>query len=130
MPTPPVAERRQHAVTTHGITRQDPYHWLRADNWQQVMQEPESLPADIRAYLEAENAYTKELLEDPQAALVEKIYREIRGRIKEDETGLPEVVDGRLNQGRVFDLELPMTEVAEAYAAMDERRAIKVLLRP
>ena len=34
MPTPPVAERRQHAVTTHGITRHDPYHWLRADNWQ------------------------------------------------------------------------------------------------
>ena len=43
---------------------------------------------------------------------------------------LPEVLDGRLNPGRVFDLELPMTEVAEAYAAMDERRAIKVLLRP
>ena len=43
---------------------------------------------------------------------------------------LPEVLDGRLNPGRVFDLELPMAEVAEAYAAMDERRAIKVLLRP
>jgi threonine dehydrogenase-like Zn-dependent dehydrogenase len=43
---------------------------------------------------------------------------------------LPEVLDGRLNPGRVFDLELPLTEVAEAYAAMDERRAIKVLLRP
>ena len=43
---------------------------------------------------------------------------------------LPEVLDGRLNPGRVFDLELPLAEVAEAYAAMDERRAIKVLLRP
>ena len=43
---------------------------------------------------------------------------------------LPEVLDGRINPGRVFDLELPMAEVAEAYAAMDERRAIKVLLRP
>jgi threonine dehydrogenase-like Zn-dependent dehydrogenase len=43
---------------------------------------------------------------------------------------LPEVMDGRLNPGRVFDLELPLAEVAEAYAAMDERRAIKVLLRP
>jgi hypothetical protein len=30
----------------------------------------------------------------------------------------------------VFDLALPMAEVADAYAAMDERRAIKVLLRP
>lgn len=43
---------------------------------------------------------------------------------------LPEVLDGRLNPGVVFDLELPLTEVAEAYAAMDERRATKVLLRP
>jgi threonine dehydrogenase-like Zn-dependent dehydrogenase len=43
---------------------------------------------------------------------------------------LPEVWDGRLQPGAVFDLELPLTEVAEAYAAMDERRAIKVLLRP
>jgi threonine dehydrogenase-like Zn-dependent dehydrogenase len=43
---------------------------------------------------------------------------------------LPEVLDGRLTPGRVFDLELPLAEVAEAYAAMDERRAIKVLLKP
>jgi threonine dehydrogenase-like Zn-dependent dehydrogenase len=43
---------------------------------------------------------------------------------------LPEVLDGSIDPGRVFDLELPLAEVAEAYAAMDERRAIKVLLRP
>jgi threonine dehydrogenase-like Zn-dependent dehydrogenase len=43
---------------------------------------------------------------------------------------LPEVLDHRINPGRVFDLVLPLEEVAEAYAAMDERRATKVLLRP
>ncbi len=43
---------------------------------------------------------------------------------------LPEVLAGTLNPGPVFDLELPLSEVAEAYAAMDERRATKVLLRP
>jgi threonine dehydrogenase-like Zn-dependent dehydrogenase len=43
---------------------------------------------------------------------------------------LPEVLDGRIQPGKVFDLELPLADVAEAYAAMDERRAIKVLLRP
>ncbi|MBG6212706.1 MAG: zinc-dependent alcohol dehydrogenase family protein [Cryobacterium sp.] len=43
---------------------------------------------------------------------------------------LPEVLSGQINPGRVFDLQLPLGEVAEAYAAMDERRAIKVLLRP
>lgn len=35
-----------------------------------------------------------------------------------------------INPGLVFDLELPLAQVAEAYAAMDQRRAIKVLLRP
>ena len=43
---------------------------------------------------------------------------------------LPEVLSGAMKPGKVFDLELPLAEVAEAYAAMDERRAIKVLLRP
>jgi threonine dehydrogenase-like Zn-dependent dehydrogenase len=41
-----------------------------------------------------------------------------------------EVLSGAISPGRVFDLELPLVEVAEAYAAMDERRAIKTLLRP
>jgi threonine dehydrogenase-like Zn-dependent dehydrogenase len=43
---------------------------------------------------------------------------------------LPEVLEGRIEPGRVFDLELPLDEVPEAYAAMDERRSIKTLLRP
>ncbi|TFC03851.1 zinc-dependent alcohol dehydrogenase family protein [Cryobacterium mannosilyticum] len=51
----------------------------------------------------------------------------VRGYVEEL---LPEVLSGAINPGRVFDLELPLSEVAEAYAAMDERRAIKVLLRP
>ncbi len=51
----------------------------------------------------------------------------VRGYVEEL---LPEVLSGAINPGRVFDLELPLADVAEAYAAMDERRAIKVLLRP
>lgn len=43
---------------------------------------------------------------------------------------LPDVLSGAVEPGLVFDLELPLSEVAEAYRAMDERRAIKVLLRP
>ena len=39
----------------------------------------------------------------------------------------PEVLEGRI-QLRVFDLELPFTELTEAYGALDEPRAIKVLL--
>jgi threonine dehydrogenase-like Zn-dependent dehydrogenase len=43
---------------------------------------------------------------------------------------LERVLDGRIDPGVVFDLTLPLDEVAEAYRAMDERRAIKVLLQP
>jgi threonine dehydrogenase-like Zn-dependent dehydrogenase len=39
------------------------------------------------------------------------------------------VLDGRINPGKVFDLVLPLDQVAEGYRAMDERRAIKALLR-
>ncbi len=40
------------------------------------------------------------------------------------------VLNGKINPGKVFDLTLPLNQVAEGYRAMDERRAIKALLRP
>ena len=40
------------------------------------------------------------------------------------------VFDDTINPGKVFDLTLPLEQVAEGYRAMDERRAIKTLLRP
>src|SRR4051794_31496390 len=40
------------------------------------------------------------------------------------------VLNGTINPGKVFDLTLPLEQVAEGYRAMDERRAIKALLRP
>jgi threonine dehydrogenase-like Zn-dependent dehydrogenase len=40
------------------------------------------------------------------------------------------IVKHKIQPGKVFDLELPLEKVAEGYAAMDERRAIKTLLRP
>ena len=40
------------------------------------------------------------------------------------------VLDKKINPGKVFDLTLPLDQVAEGYRAMDERRAIKTLLRP
>ena len=40
------------------------------------------------------------------------------------------VLNGRIDPGKVFDLTLPLDQVAESYRAMDERRAIKTLLCP
>ena len=58
----------------------------------------------------------------------------LAGGIAPVRTYLPDLLDrvleGRIDPGLVFDLTLPLDEVAEGYRAMDERRAIKVLLQP
>ncbi len=108
-PAPPVAEKKQHTAVNHGVSRNDPYHWLRAANWQEVMRDPEVLDSEIRAYLEAENRYFTEVFSDKTADLREKIYREIRGRIKEDDSSVP-TPDGdfayfsRMETGRQYPL--------------------------
>ncbi|MBO6674977.1 MAG: S9 family peptidase [Rhizobiales bacterium] len=86
--TAPVATKRETIRVVHGVTLSDPYAWLRADNWQEVMRKPETLAADIRAHLEAENAYAEAALsslQDLKATLV----KEMRGRIKEDDASVP-----------------------------------------
>ncbi|WP_428673786.1 S9 family peptidase [Roseibium sp.] len=85
---PPRAEARPFTHETHGLSRQDDYGWLRAGNWQEVMRDPSVLDADIRAYLEAENAYQEQQLE-PTRELQEKLFAEMRGRIKEDDSSVP-----------------------------------------
>ena len=83
-PSPPTASRRTHTVERHGRTIDDPYAWLRDDDWQRVMREPDALQPDIRAHLEAENAWTEQALA-PIAALREELAAELKARIKEDE---------------------------------------------
>ncbi|WP_395174073.1 S9 family peptidase [Roseibium alexandrii] len=85
---PPRAEARPVQIETHGIARHDAYSWLRADNWQEVMKDPSVLDADIRAYLEAENAYHEAQMA-PTKALQETLFSEMRGRIKEDDSAVP-----------------------------------------
>ena len=85
---PPRAEKRPHATTVHGISRVDDYHWLKADNWQDVMHTPALLPQDIRAYLEAENIYYESEMADT-AALQDALFAELKGRIKEDDSSVP-----------------------------------------
>ena len=90
MPTnPPVAPRRPAAhPTLHGRRRTDDYAWLKDENWQRVMREPAVLRADIREYLEAENAY-KETVLAPTQALRGALFDEFRGRIREDDASVP-----------------------------------------
>ena len=99
--SPPVAQRIDKVTEQVGRTRTDPYAWLRDDNWQQVMQDTSVLNPDIRAYLEAENAYTKAALETPVKALSETLFGEMKGRIKEDDSSVPSI-DGEWAYFRKF----------------------------
>ncbi|HWE46660.1 MAG TPA: S9 family peptidase [Caulobacteraceae bacterium] len=88
-PYPPVAPKHPHRIEQLGRVRVDDYAWMKDENWQQVMRDPKVLRADIRAHLEAENAYTEAMLagtKDLQA----KIFEEMKGRIKEDDASVPQ----------------------------------------
>ena len=85
---PPVAPRKPVTRTLHGRSRTDDYAWLKDENWQQVMRDPTLLRADVRAYLEAENAWT-EAVTAPLEALRATLFGEFRGRIREDDSSVP-----------------------------------------
>ncbi len=87
-PAAPVTPKRPHRIEQLGRVRVDDYAWLKDDNWQALLRDPALVRPDIKAHLEAENAYTKAMLastEGLQAAL----FAEMKGRIKEDDASLP-----------------------------------------
>ncbi len=88
-PLPPRAEKRPVKSVHHGIERIDDYAWLRADNWQEVMKNPAALPGDIRAYIEAENAYQEAMMAATEG-LQEELFAEMKGRIKPDDSSVPD----------------------------------------
>jgi oligopeptidase B len=85
---PPVAKRQPLVSTHHGVSLVDDYAWLRAANWQKVMRRPSLLDPEIRAHLEAENAYMEAQLADT-GKLQKTLFREMKARIKEDDSSVP-----------------------------------------
>ncbi len=81
--TPPVAAKKSHSVTHHGVTVTDDYAWLRDPGY------PEVKDQEILAHLEAENAWFEARMA-PQLPLVEQLFEEMRGRIKEADTSVPQ----------------------------------------
>jgi len=77
LPAPPIARRQPHVSELHGERRVDEYFWLR---------EKESL--EVRAYLEAENAYADAVLA-PTLPLQEKLYQEMVARLKQTDVTVP-----------------------------------------
>jgi oligopeptidase B len=88
VPTPPQVPARRVTSEYHGVVLVDDYAWLRDANWQAVMRDPALLDEEIRAHLEHENAYTQAILA-PTLPLQEALFAEMKGRIKEDDSGVP-----------------------------------------
>ena len=62
-------KRPRRALRPRRLPGVDDYAWIRADNWREVLRDPAALPADIRALLEAENAYADaDARADPRSA--------------------------------------------------------------
>lgn len=78
----PVAERRAHVETYHGMQLEDPYHWLKDQSYPKIDDE------DVLEYLKEENAYFEEF-----AGLIEQkvddIYDELKGRLEKEDASVP-----------------------------------------
>jgi len=79
----PIAEKRDHSYSYHGITISDPYHWLKDQSYPTVDDE------DVLDYLRAENAWFEARMA-PQKELTEGLFAEMRARIKEDDSTVPQ----------------------------------------
>ncbi|MGB3795993.1 MAG: S9 family peptidase [Alteraurantiacibacter sp.] len=80
---PPRAEQREHSYTRHGITVSDPWAWLRDESYPTIDDE------DVLEYVRAENTYFEAQMAGQQE-LVEELFTEMRARIKEDDSSVPQ----------------------------------------
>lgn len=80
---PPVAAKKPHAFTHHGITVDDPYFWLRDPGY------PEVADKAVLAHLEAENAWFESRMAQHKDR-IDALFTEMRGRIKEADTSVPQ----------------------------------------
>ncbi|WP_097092500.1 S9 family peptidase [Novosphingobium sp. Chol11] len=92
---PPSAARRPHSFTRHGITVEDPWAWLRDPGY------PDVKDKDVLAYLEAENAFFESAMQ-PRKPLTDALFAEMKGRIKEDDSSVPQK-DGDYVYWRAFE---------------------------
>ena len=87
-PPPPFARKVPHKISQLGFERVDDYAWMKDENWQAMMADTSKLDKDIRAHLEAENNYSKEVMAG-LSELTETLFGELKGRLKPDAATVP-----------------------------------------
>jgi oligopeptidase B len=80
---PPIAATKLHRVTHHGRTIEDPYHWLRDPGYPTVEAD------EILDHLREENAWFEAAMA-PHSGLIDTIFAEMKGRMKDDDAGVPQ----------------------------------------
>ena len=91
----PLAARKPATKIVHGVTLSDDYAWLRDPEYPQVTD------TEVLDYLKAENSYFEAAMA-PHAPLIETIFQEMKGRIKEDDQSVP-AKDGNYLYWRAFE---------------------------
>ena len=89
---PPIADKKPHRTLVHGQDRVDNYHWIRLTDKQKLAKNNEGWPdkqtMEVVSYINKENDYTRNKLKHTEK-LQKKLYNEIVGRIKKDDTSIP-----------------------------------------
>ena len=78
-PAPPTTLKKPTRITQWGHVRLDDYAWLKPPNWKEVWKDPAALSPEIRAHLQAENAYVEAVL-SPTRRLQRELFREMLAR--------------------------------------------------
>lgn len=105
---PPVAKKIKKELTIHDDTRIDNYYWMRLSDEQKNSENPDAQTQDVLDYLNAENTYTKSVLNHTET-FQEKLYTEIIGRIKQIDESVPYKKNGyfyytRYEEGKEYPI--------------------------
>jgi oligopeptidase B len=90
---PPVAEKIPHELESHGDVRIDNYYWMRLSDEQKSSTTPDEQTQKVLDYLNAENSYKEAVMKHTEP-LQEKIFAELTGRIKKDDSSVPYLDNG------------------------------------
>ena len=109
-PRPPQAKKVPHEMVEHGHTRNDEYFWMRLSEEQRDAKTPDPHTQEVIAHLNLENAYADSLLA-PVKELRETLFKEMKGRVKEEDLSVAYRENGywynhRFEQGKEYSVHM------------------------